>query len=67
MNNNNLYQALEKYAADYAVTLDTTDDSDVRFSWRYKRKRKRDYKPSGKKRGTFTKAFRCGSGKRKTS
>ncbi|MBE6845914.1 MAG: DUF4367 domain-containing protein [Ruminococcus sp.] len=40
MNNNNLYQVLEKYAADSAVILDNTDDSDVRFSWRYKRKRK---------------------------
>lgn len=40
MNNNNLYQALEKYVADSAVTLDNTGDSDVRFSWQYKRKRK---------------------------
>ena len=40
MSNNNLYQALEKYAADSAVTLDNTGDSDVRFSWQYKRKRK---------------------------
>ena len=40
MNNNNLYQALEKYVADSAVILDNTDDSDVIFSWQYKRKRK---------------------------
>ena len=40
MNNDNLYHALEKYAADSAVILDNTDDSDVRFSWQYKRKRK---------------------------
>lgn len=40
MNNNNLYQALEKYVADSAVILDNTGDSDVRFSWQYKRKRK---------------------------
>jgi len=40
MNNNNLYQVLEKYATDSAVILDNTDDSDVRFSWQYKRKRK---------------------------
>ncbi len=40
MSNNNLYQALEKYVADSAVILDNTDDSDVRFSWQYKRKRK---------------------------
>ena len=40
MNNNNLYQVLEKYVTDSAVILDNTDDSDVRFSWQYKRKRK---------------------------
>lgn len=40
MNNNNLYQALEKYIADSAAILDSTDDSYVRFSRQYKRKRK---------------------------
>lgn len=40
MNIKNLYQALEKYVVDFAVILDNTDDSDVRFSWQYKRKRK---------------------------
>ena len=40
MNNNNFYQVLEKYATDSAVILDNTDDSDVIFSWQYKRKRK---------------------------
>lgn len=40
MNSKNLYQALEKYVVDSAVILDNADDSDVRFSWQYKRKRK---------------------------
>lgn len=40
MSNNNLYPALEKYVEDNAVILDNTDNSDIRFSWQYKQKRK---------------------------
>ncbi len=40
MSNNNLYQALERYVSDSAIILDNTDDSDIEFSWQYKRKKK---------------------------
>ena len=40
MSNNNLYQALERYVSDSAIILDNTDDSDIKFSWQYKRKKK---------------------------
>ena len=40
MSNNNLYQTLERYVSDSAIILDNTDDSDIKFSWQYKRKKK---------------------------
>ena len=40
MSNNNLYQTLERYVSDSAIILDNTDDSDIEFSWQYKRKKK---------------------------
>lgn len=61
MSNNNLYDALEKYADESAIILDNTVVSDVRFSRQYKQKKKAiitAYRKTSEKPAEFNEKYR---------